>query len=32
MFLDFFYLLRTRGLDVSLFEWLSLIEALDKGL
>ena len=32
MFLDFFYLLRARGLDVSLNEWLSLIEALDKGL
>ena len=32
MFLDFFYLLRARGLKVSLNEWLSLIEALDKGL
>jgi uncharacterized protein with von Willebrand factor type A (vWA) domain len=32
MFLDFFFLLRARGLDVSLNEWLSLIEALDKGL
>ena len=32
MFLDFFYLLRARGLDISLNEWLSLIEALDKGL
>jgi uncharacterized protein with von Willebrand factor type A (vWA) domain len=32
MFLDFFYLLRARGLDVSLNEWLSLVEALDKGL
>ncbi|MCL2437275.1 MAG: VWA domain-containing protein [Clostridiales bacterium] len=32
MFLDFFYLLRARGLDVSFNEWLSLIEALDKGL
>src|SRR5659263_500255 len=32
MFLDFFYLLRARGLQVSLNEWLSLVEALDKGL
>jgi len=32
MFLDFFHLLRARGLDVSLNEWLSLVEALDKGL
>lgn len=32
MFLEFFYLLRARGLSVSLNEWLSLIEALDKGL
>jgi len=32
MFLDFFYLLRARGLDISLDEWLSLVEALDKGL
>lgn len=32
MFLEFFYLLRTRGLAVSLNEWLSLIEALDLGL
>lgn len=32
MFLDFFYLLRARGLGVSLNEWLSLVEALDKGL
>ncbi|MCL1810391.1 MAG: VWA domain-containing protein [Clostridiales bacterium] len=32
MFLDFFYLLRARGLGVSIGEWLSLIEALDKGL
>jgi uncharacterized protein with von Willebrand factor type A (vWA) domain len=32
MFLDFFYLLRARGLEVSLNEWLSLIEAMDKGL
>lgn len=32
MFLDFFYLLRARGLAISLNEWLSLIEALDLGL
>ena len=32
MFLDFFYLLRTRGLAVSLNEWLALLEALDRGL
>lgn len=32
MFTAFFYLLRARGLKVSLNEWMSLIEALDKGL
>lgn len=32
MFLEFFYLLRARGLSVSLNEWLTLIEAMDKGL
>jgi len=32
MFTDFFYLLRYRGLKVSLNQWLALIEALDKGL
>jgi len=32
MFLSFFYLLRARGLNVSLNEWLTLMEALDKGL
>lgn len=32
MFISFFYLLRARGLNVSLDEWLALIEALDKGL
>lgn len=32
MFIDFFYLLRARGLSVSLDEWLCLIDALDKGL
>ena len=32
MFLSFFYLLRSKGIDVSVTEWLTLIEALDKGL
>ena len=32
MFTSFFYLLRSRGLDVSLNEWLTLMEALDKDL
>lgn len=32
MFSSFFYLLRSAGLSVSLNEWLTLIEALDKGL
>ncbi|WP_352399869.1 VWA domain-containing protein [Anaerotignum sp.] len=32
MFTSFFYLLRSRGLNVSLNEWMSLIEALDMGL
>ena len=32
MFTDFFYFLREKGMNVSLGEWLSLIEALDKGL
>lgn len=32
MFLEFFYLLRARGLDVSINEWMTLMEALDKGL
>ena len=32
MFGSFFYLLRGRGLDVSLSEWLTFVEALDKGL
>ena len=32
MFITFFYLLRARGLKVSMKEWLYLIEALDKGL
>ncbi|MDD6310944.1 MAG: VWA domain-containing protein [Firmicutes bacterium] len=32
MFLEFFYLLRARGLKVSINEWMTLIEALDLGL
>ena len=32
MFNSFLYLLRSKGLNVSLNEWLSLNEALDKGL
>lgn len=32
MFTAFFYLLRARGLKVSLNEWMTLIEALDMGL
>lgn len=32
MFIDFFYLLRERGLKVSLNEWMALMEALEKGL
>ena len=32
MFLQFFYLLRARGLEVSINEWMTLVEALDKGL
>ncbi|MGN0659930.1 MAG: VWA domain-containing protein [Emergencia sp.] len=32
MFIDFFYLLRAKGLSVSMDEWLCLIEALNKGL
>ncbi len=32
MFINFFYLLRSRGLKVSMNEWMTLIEALDKGL
>ena len=32
MFSAFFYLLRARDLDVSLNEWMTLMEALDKGL
>jgi len=32
MFINFFYLLKARGLKVSLNEWMVLIEALDMGL
>ena len=32
MFIQFFFLLRERGLKVSLNEWMSLMDALDKGL
>lgn len=32
MFGSFFYLLRARGLNVTLSEWLTFVEAMDKGL
>ena len=32
MFLEFFYLLRAKGLEVSINECMTLMEALDKGL
>ncbi|MDO4482487.1 MAG: VWA domain-containing protein [Bacillota bacterium] len=32
MFINFFYLLRARGLKVSMNEWMTLIQALDMGL
>ena len=32
MFTDFFYLLRLRGLHVTMQEWQTLLSALDKGL
>lgn len=32
MFTAFFYLLRSKGLKVSMNEWMTLMEALDKGL
>ncbi len=32
MFTEFFYLLRARGLDVSLQEWFTLLEGLKLGL
>lgn len=32
MFVSFFYLLRQRGMDVSLNEWMTLLEGMEKGL
>lgn len=32
MFIEFFDTLKAKGLDVSMTEWLTLMEALDKGL
>lgn len=32
MFTDFFYILKNKGLDVSTTEWLTLMNALEKGL
>ncbi len=32
MFLDFFYLLKARGVNVTINEWMMLIDALDQGL
>ena len=32
MFTNFFYTLKAKGLDVSLSEWLTLMDALNKGL
>ena len=32
MFIEYFYLMRKRGLDVAPNEWMSLLEALEKGL
>ena len=32
MFIDFFYTLKAKGLDISMTEWLTFMEALDKGL
>ena len=32
MFTEFFYLLRAKGLDVSQTEWLTLMDALNRGL
>ena len=32
MFLEFFYLLRARELSVTINEWMTLMEALDRGL
>lgn len=32
MFTSFFYTMKSNGLDISTTEWLTLMEALDKGL
>ena len=32
MFTSFFYTLKDNGLDISTTEWLTLMDALDKGL
>ena len=32
MFTEFFYTCKAKGLDISLSEWLTLMEALDKGM
>lgn len=32
MFTDFFYVIKNNGLDVSTTEWVTLMDALDKGL
>lgn len=32
MFIDFFYILKNKGINVTLSEWLTLQEALDQGL
>ena len=32
MFIDFFFYLRQRGLKVTVTEWMTLMEALVKGL
>lgn len=32
MFTEFFYMLKAKGLEISMTEWLTFIEALDKGL
>ncbi len=32
MFAAFFYLLRSRGLEISLNEWITLLEGMEKGL
>lgn len=32
MFSNFFYICKAKGLNITLSEWLTLQEALDKGL